>query len=178
MSTSKQYFISKHQKKDFRYSLGETSQLFINHCVCWTHHMIKRHDTLSLKQSVEIRSKTKIVASFRYYVGLGIRSFPHRSFAHSLRLLKSNEWVGAIRSGCSPKIREWANRSFFWANRSFFWANRSFFWANYSFTHERIPNPDTVLCCLLQLTLIFCRKVVENNPIFKHCSYRGTSIWE
>ena len=78
--------------------------------------------------------------------GLGTRSFTHRSFTNSLRSLRSNVRLWAIRSDCSgqmsnceriargahqkwamwanclgrsPKKREWANRSFFWANRSF-----------------------------------------------------------
>ena len=72
--------------------------------------------------------------------GLGTRSFTHRSFTNSLRSLRSNVRLWAIRSDCSgqmsnceriargahqkwamwanclgrsPKKREWANRSFF-----------------------------------------------------------------
>ena len=38
--------------------------------------------------------------------GLGIRSFAHRSFAHSLISLKSNEGLWVIRSDCSRQMSD------------------------------------------------------------------------
>ena len=67
--------------------------------------------------------------------------------SESLRSLTKTEQPLAICTGCSPKKKEWANRSYFWANRSFFWANRSFahfFAKNKEFaqkTYEQIPSP-------------------------------------
>ena len=46
------------------------------------------------------------------YPGLGIRSFPHRSVAHLLRSLKTNEQPWANRSGRSEEMseREWISQ--------------------------------------------------------------------
>ena len=59
---------------------------------------------------------------------------------HERRSLTKNDRPWANRSGRSPKMREWVNRSFFWANRScahFFAKNKRFAQK----TDERIPSP-------------------------------------
>ena len=57
-----------------------------------------------------------------------------------LRLLTKNEWPWANHSGRSPKMSEWANRSFFWSELLIC----SFIAKNVQFakkTDEQIPNP-------------------------------------
>ena len=61
----------------------------------------------------------------------------------SLKSLTKNERPWAIRSGCSPKVSEWANHLFFWGNHSF----AHFFAKNERFAqkhNEVIPSPDTI----------------------------------
>ena len=63
--------------------------------------------------------------------GLGFCSFAHRSFAHLLKSLRTNERMWAIFSGTSGQMSEWANRSFFLSKSVIFlfahkkWAIRS-----------------------------------------------------
>ena len=67
--------------------------------------------------------------------------------SESLRSLTKNERPWGNRSGRSPKMSEWANRSFFWANRSF----AHFFPKNEQVaqkTDEPIPSPGRILCNL------------------------------
>ena len=71
-------------------------------------------------------------------------------FAHFLFFGERCEWIAhfaqikwamwANRSGRSPKMSEWVNRSFFWANRSFahFWAKNKRIARK---TGEQIPSP-------------------------------------
>ena len=63
------------------------------------------------------------------------------TMSNSIRSLRGNERSWANRSGCSLKMSEWVDRSFFWANRSFahFWAKNERFIRK---TDERIPSPE------------------------------------
>ena len=74
----------------------------------------------------------------------GIAQFAHQKWAtmsDSLTSLRGNERSWANRSGCSPKMSKWVNRSFFWANRSFthFWPKNKGFAQK---SNEQIPSPD------------------------------------
>ena len=57
-----------------------------------------------------------------------------------LRSFTKNERPWANRTGRSPKMSEWVNRSFFWANQSFahFFTKSEWFAQK---TDERIPSP-------------------------------------
>ena len=63
-----------------------------------------------------------------------------KTVSDSLRSLRGNERWWANRSGRSPKMSKWVNRSFFWANRSFayFWAKNEWFARK---TDKRISSP-------------------------------------
>ena len=82
-----------------------------------------------------------------------------------LRSLTKNKQPWANRSGRSPKMSEWANRSFFWANRSFahFFAKNEWFAQK---TDERIPSPENVM--LITVTCSFFSElyfsIIQNWP--------------
>ena len=98
--------------------------------------------------SEEMAKKSKILFFSMFY----IRFFylKNERIAHSLFFGERCEWIAQVahqkwamwanRSGRSPKMSEWVNRSFFWANCSFahFWAKNERFARK---TDERIPSP-------------------------------------
>ena len=76
-----------------------------------------------------------------------IAQVAHQKWATMSDLLMSltkNDRPWANRSGCSPKMSKWANRSFFWANCSFahFFAKNEWFAQK---TDEGIPSPANIL---------------------------------
>ena len=86
------------------------------------------------------------------------------TMSDSLRSLRGNERSWANRSGRSPKMSEWVNRSFFWANRSFayFWAKNERFARK---TDERIPSPARQLTDQMATWLTDCyRRLGVNAP--------------
>ena len=72
-----------------------------------------------------------------------IAQVAHQKWAICSGPLRGNERLWANRSGRSPKMSEWVNRSFFWVNRSFahFWAKHERFARK---TDERIPSPGYI----------------------------------
>ena len=76
-----------------------------------------------------------------------IAQIAHQKWAtmsDSLTLLRGNERSRANRSGHSPKMSKWVNRSFFWGNHSsaHFWAKNKWFAQK---TDERILSPALLL---------------------------------
>ena len=91
------------------------------------------------------------------------------TMSDSLRSLRGNERSWANRSGRSPKMSEWANRSFFWANRSF----AHFFAKNERFaqkTDERIPSPAYYANSFL-LSPPVCKFFHSATPIMQILSF-------
>ena len=86
------------------------------------------------------------------------------TMSDSLTSLRGNEQSWANRSGRSPKMSEWVNRSFFWANCSFthFWAKNEWFaWK----TDEWISSPERKLLIRIRNKLV--KATVEQSILNK-----------
>ena len=84
----------------------------------------------------------------------------------------------ANRSGRSPKMSEWANRSFFWANRS--WAN--FFAKNEQFAQKRdeqIPSPANTVPCSTYVIVAFTADFKDQQhatSFLRLCTLQGSPV--
>ena len=99
----------------------------------------------SLISSFLVSDVSKLLRSLTKYERCErIAQVAHQKWAtksNSLRSLRGNVRLWANCSGCSPKMSQWVNCSFFWANRPFahFWAKNERFARK---SDERIPSPD------------------------------------
>ena len=103
----------------------------------------------SLKKCWPKKSKILFLVCFIYNF-LNFFYWKNERIPHFLFFGERCEWIAQVahqkwamwanRSGCSPKMSEWVNPSFFWVNRSFahFWAKNEQFARK---TDEQIPSP-------------------------------------
>ena len=120
-------------------------------------------------------SKSLIPSFLMSDVSESLRSLTKNEQCEQIAQVAHQKWaMWANRSGRSPKMCEWANRSFFRANRSFahFFAKHERFAQK---NDEQIPSPE--FFCLLDFWLFFSshrfRLLVSSHRISVNINTKG-----